>query len=168
MDLGPSWLTEPLANSAPWQRLPLSVSMRPVNFAPSTSEMCGHWILPCTDPDGLISTISLAKMLPVTSPAMITLFAWISALTFPPWTDPKVVILQFNLPFHTTFDGKIFFDVQLPFDEDRFLYICCRIGKCIQLSHPQVEQTRLPEVERDNVRVASQSAIQLFHLPTPS
>src|SRR5262245_6314307 len=32
------------------------------------------------------------------------------------------------------------------------------MGKCIQFSDPQVEQTRLPVVERDNLRVASQSA----------
>ena len=60
-----------------------SVSMLPLNLAPSTIEIRGHLILPSTDPDNLISTISLAKMFPITSPAMITLFAWISALTFP-------------------------------------------------------------------------------------
>ena len=32
------------------------------------------------------------------------------SVDFPLRTDPEIVILQFNLPFHATFNSKIFFD----------------------------------------------------------
>jgi hypothetical protein len=37
-----------------------SVSRLPLNLAPSAIEIRGHLISPCTDPENLISTMSLA------------------------------------------------------------------------------------------------------------
>ena len=68
------------------------------------------------------------------------------SVDFPVRTDPEIVIPQFNLPFHTTFNSKIFFDFNSPLmNADSFTLAV--IGKCIQLSDPQVEQTRLPEIK---------------------
>ena len=46
----------------------------------------------------------------------------LSVDNFPIRTNPQNMVLQFDPSFHTTFDGEIFFNAQLAFDGDSFLY----------------------------------------------
>src|SRR5437899_6323278 len=96
-------------------------------------------------------------MSPMTFPEMIALFAWISALTFPLGPTQRLWSLSWIRPSTRPSMVRPSSTVNSPLMETDCFTLAVR-GKYIQLSDPQVEQTRLPEVETDNVRGASQSA----------
>ena len=59
------------------------MSMLPLKLEPSARATRGALMSPCTEPDGLISTLSSAVMFPCTSPLICTDLAWTSALMCP-------------------------------------------------------------------------------------
>src|SRR5262245_25920098 len=63
--------------------VPRCMSTLPLKCAPSAMEIRGALMSPVTEPEDLISRISLAVMFPTTLPMIVTFLALISALIFP-------------------------------------------------------------------------------------